>query len=496
MREKKKLLVILLCTCIVLCCAVWLLLKVPKTDTDISDSPAKHEHKHESDGSFIENTDGDLLIDLESSDVKSVTLTNQKGVFTILRDDITANLYIKEIDRAIPLCEDFIEYIWYYAYCLGYNYKIISTSDAPLKLSDYGLDSPSADFVITYTDGSVKKFSLGDLLPTADNIYYLSFEGIDDAVFITEMSLAAFEGESYFIDTNFFLQIDRENDDIDIGVIKISGKSIPKKIVISPYSSDDRSDQSYGHSHIITAPLHTAVNDVNTTALKNELIYLAAESAVCYAPNSDTLAEYGLDDPSLIISFDRNGKEQVLSIGKTDKSTYCYAMLRGLDVIFNIDPVQAEAILSSSLSFYRSGELRLFRINAVENVSVEFGNESYDFNIIRELLSDDDYYEYHVYSDTREVNIDYYRNFLSVLSSSYAASWNTDSSVSTPSLVIKVKYFDSYKRSDDILKFYESDFNRFVCNINGTDTASVSALFLTRVMNASRTLASDQPVNS
>lgn len=494
MREKKRLLIILIGVCVVLGLAMWLLLRTPEAENDpSSDSPAEHEHEiYEN---FIENADGDLLIDKNSEDVCSIVLTNKNGTFSILRDNVTADLYIKEIDRVIPLSADFIEYVWYYAYCLGYNYKIISTSDAPLVLSDYGLDSPVASFEITYTDGTAARFYLGDALATTDNVYYLTFDGIDNTVFITEMSIAAFEGESYFIDTNFFSYIDGSEEEIKIGKIKISGTAVPKAITIEPYSSDDRSDQSYGHSHIITSPVRTAVNDVNATALVNELIYLAAETAVCSAPDKEILKEYGLDKPSLVFTFMRNGKEQVLSIGKTDKSTYCYAMIKGIDVIYDIDPVQAEAILSSSLSFYRTGELRLFRINAVEEVNVSFGDENYDFTVERSAISDGgDYYEYHLFSEGKELSIDSYRSFLSVISSAYASSWDTKAVSDTPSLKIRVKFFDSFDRKDDVMEFYEADFNRFICRINGTDTASVSAIFLTRVMNASRALASGQPV--
>ncbi len=496
MREKKRILLIMLCLCIVLGGAAALLLRPKDSGNDkFTESPAEHEHPV--DEGFIENTSGDLLIDKESSDVDSIVLTNNNGKFTILRDKTTSNLYIKEIDRNVPLCNDFIEYVWYYAYCLGYNYKIISTSDSPIVPSDYGLDSPSARFEISYKDGSNVNFDIGSSIVTSENIYYLTFNGDEKSVYITEISLAVFEGEGYFIDTDFFSKTDENVESVEIGTIKLSGTSIPKKIVIEPYSSDDRSDQSYGHSHIITAPVKTAVNDVNATALANELIYLSAESALCSAPSKSTLSEYGLDDPSLIVTFVRNGKEQTLYIGKTDKSTYCYAKLKGIDVIYNIDPLQAETLLSSSLSFYRSGELRLFRINAVESVTVEFSGEKYSFDINRTALSgDDEYYEYHIFNGNKELSLDNYRNFLSVLSSAYTASWETKASSKTPSLTVTVSYFDSYNRPDDTLKFYEADFNRFVCSINGTDTASVSAIYLTRVMEASRLLASGSEVKS
>ncbi len=169
-------------------------------------------------------------------------------------------------------------------------------------------------------------------------------------------------------------------------------------------------------------------------------------------------------------------------------------MLDGRDVIYNIDPVNAEAILSASLSFCRSNELRKYRIHTVKNVSVSFLDESYSFDIKRTALSEDDYYEYHVYFGETELTLDYYRDFLSVISSSYAASWDTEASSKTPSLTIKVSHFDSFDRGDDVLEFYEADYGRFVCSINGKKTASVPAIFLTKVMSASRNLSQNQPI--
>lgn len=494
MREKKKMLIALLCAAIALGFSCWFLLKPQDTDYDELFSDSAAEHEHEVDEGFIENADGELLIDKTSDEIQSIILKNTHGTYTIKRDNTTAILYIEEIDRDIPLCDDFLEYVWYYGYCLGYNYKIVSTTDAPVVLSDYGLDSPQASFSVKYADGSEVYFEAGNSLASSDDIYYVNFKGYENTVFITEINLAAFQNESYFIDTDFF-GISEEDEDIEIGTISITGSSIPDKIVIEPYSSDDRSDQSYGHSHILTSPVRTAVNDVNTTALVNELIYLAAETALCSNPSKEKITEYGLDKPSLILTFERNGKKQVLSIGKTDKSTYCYAMLKGLDVIYNIDPVQAEAILSSSLPFYRSAELRKFSVNAVESVTVSFDDESYTFDVTRTALTDDeDYYEYSVNFGENKISNDNYRSFLSVISGAYAINWDTKTVSDKASLTVKVKYFDSFNRNDDVLKFYEADFNRFVCSINGKKTANVSAIFLTKVMDASRKLAENKEI--
>lgn len=496
MRTKKRTLVIFLCVCAVLGVGAVFLLRPADTDNGSSDSAAIHEHYD--DEGFVENTTGELLIDKASADVSTVVLTNEHGKFTIKRDSVTASLYIEEIDRNIPICDDYLEYVWYYAYCLGYNYMIISTSDIPISPADYGLDKPSADFLVTYADGTTAHFFLGDELASSEDVYYAAFDGYDNTVFITEMSIAAFQNEGYFIDTDFFA-LASDDEDVEIGKIEITGSSIPQKIIIEPYSSDDRSDQSYGHSHIITSPVKSAVNDVNATALVNELIYLAADTAVCSNPDKELIAEYGLDNPTLIFKFERSGKQQVLYIGNTDSSTYCYAMLKGLNVIYNIDPTQAEAILSSSLSFYRSGELRVYRVNAVERVTVSFGNELYVFDVTRNPLSEDsennEYYEYHIYCGENKLSNDIYRDFLSVLSSAYAVSWDTATTSDKSSLTVSVKYFDSFEREDDVLEFFPADLNRYVVSVNGTKTACVSAIHLEKVMDASRKLAANEEIN-
>ncbi len=493
MRDKKRILILLLCLCVVLGFTVFMLLRHQDETSEGIFEESAAEHEHEIDPSFVENTTGELLIDKESADIDTLVLSNANGTFTIKRDSVTASLYIEEIDRDIPISDDFIEYVWYYGYCLGYNYKIISTTDSPVVYSDFGLDSPAASFSVSYKDGSAISFDVGNSLVTSDDIHYISFNGYDNTVFITEMSLAAFQGESYFIDTDFF-GVSSEEDDIRIGTVKISGSAIPDKIVIEPYSSDDRSDQSYGHSHILTSPVKAAVNDTNATALVNELIYLAADSAVVSSPDKKTLAEYGLDKPTLVFTFERNGKQQVLSIGKTDRTTYCYAMLKGLDVIYNIDPAQAEAILSSSLSFYRSGELRRYSMQAVESVTVSFLDETHEFSVTRSALSEDDYYEYHAFSGNLELNLDYYRDFLSVLSSAYAVNWDNKAASDSAYLTVTVDYFDSFDRDDDVLEFYEADYGRYVCSINGKKTANVSSIYLVSVIDASRRLSENKKI--
>lgn len=496
MKKKLTLLLVLAGICILAAVALILLLRPADTDIDELYDNEEIAHDHEHFDNYIENEDDEMLLDASPDTVKQVTLTNDGGVFTIRRDKKTADLYIDEIDRSIPICSDYLEYVWCYAHSLGYNGKIISTSDMPLHYSDFGLDKPSASLDVILTDGNQFSYDIGSELTGDQDVYYFKF---GDTVYISEFSLALFQGEGYFIDTDFFGLQNEENDkDVSIGKMTISGGS-EKKLVLEPFSTDDRSDRSYSSDYIITSPIKTAIDNENVTALVNELTYLSADSALCSSPDKVEKEKYGLDKPSKVIRFERNGTDETVYLGNVIDGN-CYIMIGGIDVIYTLEQGNYESMLAASLSSLRSSVVCAYTIDGVDRIEVSFGGNDYLFTAQRKPLDEkSSYYEYHAFTgkDSKELDIAYYKRYLSLLSSAGVSGWDTKVDTdSAPELTINVSYFDEFGRKDEKLAFYSTGQSNYLCCVNGKPYAQVSHIWINQIKKGTVSLSENKAVTA
>lgn len=494
MKKKMLLLLSLLGVCAAAGIALIFLLKPPDTDySELYDNEEIHD-EHADTENFVENTAEEYLIAADADSIDHMVLKNKLGTFTILRNEKTGTLTIKEMKNNVPVCDSYLEYVWYYGASLGYSYKIIDTEEYPLSFSDYSLDDPQAQVEVFYSDGSKNSFEIGAEIPSEEDVYYFRF-GNDDCVYITEFNLAMFQGESYFIDTDVF-SINSDDSDTVIGKMEITGSEIPKKIVIEPYSSDDRSDQSYGASYIMTSPERAAVDKENVTALTNELIYFQPYLAVCSAPDRETLKSYGLDKPKKTIRFFRNGSEETISIGNT-VGELCYLTVGGIDAIYSMETVNAESLLGMSADYCRSATIRAYTIDALKSITVSFNDTDYNFTATRTALDDEEsYYEYHAYYPKGELNISSYKKFLAVLSDNSAINRETDALTDKAALTVKVEYFDGFGRKPETLKFFDAGSNRYLCTVNGKPQGKVSHVWLARLIKATLSLSRNEDVNA
>ncbi|MBQ4312792.1 MAG: hypothetical protein IJC18_01155, partial [Clostridia bacterium] len=107
------------------------------------------------------DTEHELLIDRQSDELESMTLTNAEGTFTLRRDEQSGLIEIAELE-GIPQNSEFIEMVWYYALTIGYGSKLEITEE--VNLADFGLDSPAVTVKNTYHDGTTTGFKVGSLV--------------------------------------------------------------------------------------------------------------------------------------------------------------------------------------------------------------------------------------------------------------------------------------------------------------------------------------------
>lgn len=489
MSSKLRSLLVLLGICIVLGTA---LLLITRPWTSPSDELLTHTHDHDEDAELL----GGTLIKREADDVESMVLENEHGRFTIKRNSSTQLLEIEELSNSVPQYDSFLEYIWYYGYDLSYNYEI-SQEYGAVSASDYGLDKPTARVTVKFFDGTSECFTCGGEVPGDDeDVHYMTF-GDRKSVYAADMHPAIFQGGTYFVNTDFFGN-ERNDEEVKIGKITITGSEIKKDIVIEPSVTKDRSAQSFGSEYIITAPVKDCVDNENMTSLVNELTYLTADDVVCVSPGKEQKEKYGLRKPRAKITFDRSGVEWNINCGSVGDSVF-YFTVDGIDAIYSVSTDEAPILSELSLSALRRAELRVYSIDAVESLELKADGETYSFSCVRSSLTEDElsgYYAYHAFCGERELTLSYYKNFLAVLSGATANSRSTEKSASKPEVVITVSYFDSFGRENDVIELYEAPSRRYQYCLNGSMRGQVTSSWVKALKKAAKSLAAGEVVES
>lgn len=489
MRSKRKTLFILLAVCLSLVLCVVLLLTLDSCAEDDAGSISSSDHVH----SDEEEDAAGMLVNVDVEELEQLVLTNEHGTFTFRHNAKTELIEIAEL-ADLPVVDSYIEYAWYAACYVSYSYTIEAAAEQPLELSQFGLEQPQVTMDVAFTDGTSNEIYIGNAVPTLDGYYYLTQKD-DSNVYVGEVDVSVFEGASYFLDTDIFAQID-DSTEIEIGKITITGSEIDKKIVLEPYSTDDVTDQSYGDDYIITSPVRAATNDSNVTSLVTELAYLTAQEVTCDHPTKTELKKYGLDNPRVRVRFERNGTEYFVNCGTVDENSF-YITIDGIDAIYNIEPTSAPILSAPTLDTLRTGDIRVYTIEGVEAITVQTAQDTYRFKCNRTIRSEADndvLYEYHAYCGETELNLTWYRNFLSVLSGASAVNRDTDGG-SSAAVRVTVEYFDGV-RADDVLEYCADDSRRYVVYLNGKPQGKVTAVWLRRMLSAAQALAAGESVSA
>jgi len=436
-----------------------------------------------------EDAGNDILVERSTIDLTRLVMNNSSGTFTVSPGSDNT-LQIAEL-AGIPLNTDFLEAVWYYSTTISYSHCITPPADGSISLADFGLDAPQATFTTLYADGTGNEVRIGSEIGSESDTYYFQIDS-DPNIYVTELDLAFFLGEKYWISDDLF-GTSYEGDAV-ITKIGINLLQDGDRMVIVPHSSSDKSDPFCGYNYIFTAPEKCAADNYAMSNLVDELLWLTAYEAIVAYPTAADLAAYGLDAPYAILDVVRSGEQHSLRIAKYDYNTL-YAMVDDVPVIYQLDTSTNEILAALSMKSLRSSDVHIRYFDAIESFTVSFGGKEYVFRTERiPLNGDSELYEYYSYYGSTPLSLSNFKAMLEVFNHAAASEYTSSSNSSDPYLTIVIRYFDSFGRADETITYTPNGTRRYLCRINGVGSANVTEMWMDKFTASVLTLAAGETV--
>lgn len=272
-KKQLKTLIILLITVIIVVIAYVLIMNRGKNEVEEEDTS---------------NITEETLVSYANEDIKSIRITNQYGDMSFVIDSEDVVRY--ENDKDMPINQTYGNNVFQ-----GMNNLITTNKLGEVEqLSDYGLDNPSIQVIVTLMDGTKKVIAFGDTVPLTGG-HYASIQG-DTNVYVV--------GDTFYNYYNYSLidmttvetieNVPSEN----ITYLKVSKKDGEDFEII--YDENNPSDFAKQNFWTVKAPYQISLpgnTEEITTLLSN---YTSYSLISCVDYNATDLSIYGLEEPSSV----------------------------------------------------------------------------------------------------------------------------------------------------------------------------------------------------
>ncbi len=329
-------------------------------------------------------------------DIDRIRVTNSHGQYSVARN-ITKKVYIVEHDD-VPL--EYISSRTMYESAQSV-YASLCIEKATKNPEWYGIDEPSAAVEIIMKDGTATRLNIGAAAPLGDG-YYITVGDSND-VYLTSNAFA----QRFLCDrTAYYDTVISAEADFATGFVNLHVVPADDEELYIRKATDDEAEQlRYYGGTVVEKPFLCGGTYTPVEELMNKLCFLKATGIVSDEINDDTLARYGLDDPTHVTITVKTDTTQIYSkktgnmnpyydaankdgyvtvtssylIGSTEAQT-TYVMFNGYPVIYAVNAADL-AFLENTADVYCSDMLALQRLSDLVSLAVEYGGKEYFFDI-------------------------------------------------------------------------------------------------------------------
>lgn len=485
MSKKKRNLILMLAATLVMGGLLWILMQADAADVD-------HTHSSDTSDTSEEEDNSGTLIDEAQEDLQKIVFSNEKAKYTATVDSEAGEVVFSEL-KGLPVNSTFMEYIWYGVAQMSY-YDVVTTTDAEdYKAADYGLDEPALTVTATFEGGKKYKYYAGNQVPgQEDDVFYVLLDG-DKNVYSCALDTAFFMGNNYFLSDDVFYTYDKdlENEsDITIGNITLSGDEFNGKFVMKVNRESNKSNPFCGYDYVVTSPINWPAKLSSSALLVHELTYMTASDAVVLNPTKKQLKQYGLDTPSVTISFTRNGKACTLYCGNITK-TAMYVMLKDQPIIYELDVDGLDMLNKLSPETIYSDRALSISVETISAIKIKTSDFTKSISVSREDKStgasestdDTALYTYSVKADGKDKEYSAYVNLVKQINNGTVQKWNVKKPSGKAEVTVTISYFDNFKREDDVIKFYKYNDRTYAVVWGDYPINTVSATWLNQMLD-------------
>ena len=444
------------------------------------------------------------LLSKQIEDVQSMQVKNKNGGFVIVPKTTTESAasgtssthttYTVQGLEGLPLYETAAENVVKDGFSLVASKNVGSVS----SLKDYGLDNPTAEVQVNFKDGTSFDYLLGNEAAGSDG-YYMAGKDSDN-VYVVSVDGGMFNGVKDFLQKELYSLTDassgQETPAIDF--ISLNSTHLGEQLnITSKNSSVTVSDGKQSVS----------VDDTQYSTLATAISTVTADEVTAIHPTAEQIKQYGLDTPSMTLSFTADKHSHTLKAGNTENGMR-YIMADNIDAIFGIKEETASIWATATLFSLRSKFVQIPNIIDVSGLDVTADSKTYTFEKARtkntsKSTEDSEVYDYTVTCNGKAVTYEpnfqkYYQNVVAVqlLEEANADSDGVANAMNgQPAYTVRFRFYDAAKKPVTVQYYIVGD-RRYLAVVDNVPLGLVTETNVTGLIADTATVAENGVVQA
>ena len=448
------------------------------------------------------------VLDLDSDDFKSVTVTNENGTFKLYSVEETE---ASDFSASSDASSNEPTVNWYLD---GYDKEVISTSSvgsiagyaASLEAvreitsksaEECGLKNPTVRADVVKNDGTEFSILVGSESPDNTGTYVKL--STDDKIYITESDIKSnftFDALS-FSETSAVPGItvtdamkNYTDDDgalASFDTITLTGKNFPEKVVLAPNTDENLS--TYAAYMTISPTRRIAENVDGIFDLFKSGV--SVSGAYSFDTSASARKKLGLDNPDLTVE---------IKIGSFTK-TYLFKQQEDGDyAVWYNGAKLIKKVSESSLSFidykvndYYASWVCLQSINELSNFTLKTPDKTYSFDIVYDD-SEDAEETYVITYEGKKLVAENFQNFYQECISLSCTDFTVDKLSGEPNISIVFTYSDA-SRGKTAVEFRKASETKYQYSIDGIDMGKINSSALNKILRLAQKVANGESIN-
>lgn len=436
-----------------------------------------------------------LIYDKDPADITILSITNEYGSYKINRVSSGEYSMWTIVDYILaPISDSFINTALNGAGTLTARKTVMENAE---DMSIYGLAEPSAEYTVTFDDSSNSEYTvkIGDKVPGSSVYSYMSI-GDENTVYTVKDSDVAFakaDGRDC-VNKVVFTQktAEDENDTTDYSLVNeltISRKDLDYDIVIDYDTRLEDEDivVSNSSNYRMTEPVVLDINPDTGSDVMSGMFGLTASDFAAIRPEEDDLAQYGLDDPQLVVTADTKSGEFTLKIGNKAENGGYYGMACDINMVYIFDESTLPWLTVMPLDITTT-MITSHYIYGIDSISIKTADTDVKFDIKGSGADD-----FGVESDGKELDADAFKTLYQFILRAPSEQLYFDEVSGTPDAVVEIRAEDG----DDTIEFYNIGDRRTVIVLNGKSSFSCATAYVERLaQNVQKYLNGEELITS
>lgn len=452
--------------------------------------------EREEEDDYVPIMDEIEVLNMESDNFDTVTVTNQNGEFKFYSErteiesseeesssesteseetEIAVNWYLSDYDKELissPSAADTVDGLCY----ITAARKITEKTSA-----ECGLDNPTLKAEIVMIDGSKITLSLGSASPDQTG-YYFNYSDNEDIYLVSSSVKSNFEFElldlantdvmSGFPLTESMTDYMDDNSDLStFDSITLSGENLNETVVITPNPEDAIL------LYKTTAPVERRAQNVEDifSIFQNGL---SVSGAYSLDASAKSLEEFGLNSPDFAMTMKIGSSSHTFKF-KLQEDGYYAAVCDGEKLIKKVEASSLSFINYSTTDFY-SNWVCMESITDLSGFTFKTSDKTYEFSLSSKENEDGETVTTVTYNGN-EIDTDSFKDFYEQCLSLTCTDFSIDSVSGTADYTI---IFSLASGENKTYEFYKSGETRYQYRENGVDLGKVNSSAINKIIKA------------